>query len=547
VANLPRLPAICLALAAGCSARPLPLPVTVAPEDMGLAPDLGIATDLSEPTDFMMRASDLSFLADMSGALDLTSARDLSCIVNGPPRDPPTKLTFRDTDPTCGKVAGTLVVGRAAIECDVKRYLIYYGKSATAKLEPDPFASVLVTGSDVSYAIVSRLLPAGATHFLAYTANDYGENPTPAAVAIDETVWTDISVGQGPESAYSPSATIDSLDHKLDVITDDNSHFHRAALFRCNLDGTGCTYSDISAGDTSYSGLDPRAVIDVVNNKLVDVGLGGTFRCNLDGTGCTHPTVNLGHMIGGNHAPGVAIDYVNQKLLSVFESSDIGSPALLRCNLDGLGCTVSDISGGYVSSSIISPWAVIDTLNHKLLVAVNDVAAVYGPVLFRCNLDGTGCTYANLSAGRGVGISPVALIDSVNQKLLVVTTDEDQGSQLALYRCNLDGSDCLYLDISAGQGANSGIDPSAVIDTARQKLLVAAGKRPSGMASGLELALYSCNLDGTGCTYRDVSAGRPNSGGSASAVLDDIGRRLLVATEDDANQQRLSLFSVCLP
>jgi hypothetical protein len=72
---------------------------------------------------------------------------------------------------------------------------------------------------------------------------------------------------------------------------------------------------------------------------------------------------------------------------------------------------------------------VIDAAGGKLLVATQNSAKAEKPALFRCNLDGTGCTYRDISAGQGreSGRSPVALIDTANRKLLVVTTQTVPG------------------------------------------------------------------------------------------------------------------------
>jgi hypothetical protein len=71
--------------------------------------------------------------------------------------------------------------------------------------------------------------------------------------------------------------------------------------------------------------------------------------------------------------------------------------------------------------------------------------------------------------------------------------------------------------LTASPSVSSGDNPSAVIDTASGKLLVVTGN-----GSIPKPALFRCNLDGTACTYTDISAGqagapRPSRG----IVLDD--------------------------
>jgi hypothetical protein len=77
------------------------------------------------------------------------------------------------------------------------------------------------------------------------------------------------------------------------------------------------------------------------------------------------------------------------------------------------------------------------------------------------------------------------VIDAINAKLLVVTTNDANSGKPALFRCNLDGTGCTYTDISAGQGTGSGFGPSAVIDTINDKLLVLTANGTNADKPGL--------------------------------------------------------------
>ena len=114
----------------------------------------------------------------------------------------------------------------------------------------------------------------------------------------------------------------------------------------------------------------------------------------------------------------------------------------------------------------------------KLLVVTTNNANGGKPALFRCNLDGTGCVYTDLSAGQGAGSGffPSAGIDTAGGKLLVVTTNNANGGKPALFRCNLDGTGCVYTDLSAGQDAGSGFFPSAVMDTVGRQAALCHGQ-----------------------------------------------------------------------
>ncbi|HEY3235864.1 MAG TPA: hypothetical protein VGJ84_14195, partial [Polyangiaceae bacterium] len=252
--------------------------------------------------------------------------------------------------------------------------------------------------------------------------------------------YTDISAGQDGRSGFVPSLVVDATNSKLLVATSNGANSAKPALFRCDLDGSGCTYTDISAGQGIDRGWTPSAVIDMTSAKLLVV------------------TDNLYHR-----------------------------PSLFRCNLDGSGCSYTDISAGQGPGSGYTASAVIDSTNRKLLVATRNASNSGKPALFRCNLDGSGCTYTDISAGRGVdsGWSPSAAIDATNGKLLVVTENGANANKPALFRCHLDGTGCTYTDISVGQGANSGLAPSVVIDMVNGNLLVVTDNGANSDKPGL--------------------------------------------------------------
>jgi hypothetical protein len=362
--------------------------------------------------------------------------------------------------------------------------------------------------------------------------------------------YADISAGQGAGSGLSPSALVDAKNKKLLVVTENGANAHKPTLFRCDLDGTGCSSIDISAGERSGSGYQPSAVIDGASGKLLVVTKDGAFsrpslfRCNLDGTSCTHTDISAGQGENSGSFPSAVIDTTNRKLLVVTTNgASSNKPSLFRCNLDGTGCFHIDISAGVGANSGYSPSAVIDATNGKLLVVTENGASSFKPSLFRCDLDGTGCSHVDISAGQGSesGTAPQALIDATNGKLLVVTTERGSSSKPGLFRCDLDGTGCTHADISAGQATGSGDSPSAVIAAANGKLLVVTTNR----ASSNKASLFRCDVDGTGCVHVDISAGQgTGSGRNPSAVIDLVTKRLLVATTNESQHDKLSLFSV---
>jgi alpha-tubulin suppressor-like RCC1 family protein len=377
--------------------------------------------------------------------------------------------------------------------------------------------------------------------------------------------YSDISAGQGRYSGAYPSAVVDNLNGKLLVVTQDGANGGRPALFRCNLDGTGCTFSDLSVGHGANCGDNPSAVVDSANGKLLVVTQDGAnenkpalFRCSLDGTGCAYADLSAGQGADTGYLPSAVIDSANRKLLVVtYNGANSYNPALFRCGLDGTGCTYVDLSAGLavnpndrpfaISNITVNggnrPFALIDTENSKLLVLSNNNANDRKPALIRCDLDGTQCAYADVSAGQGPysGYWPTAVIDYIGGRLLVVTGNNANGAKPGLFRCKLDGSECTYADLSAMQGVNSGFYATAAINAARSKLLVVTDNG----ANAYKPALFLCNLDGTGCTFTDLSAGHDvYSMWEPSVVVEAANDRLLVVV--DSNVDRPALFSIGL-
>src|SRR5262249_42319454 len=123
-----------------------------------------------------------------------------------------------------------------------------------------------------------------------------GEDAWGSASALRPSVsitFADLSAGHAPASGRAPSPVIDEVNRALVVVTEDGSNGSRPGLFRCSLDGTGCEYKDISAGEGEKSGRSPSAIFDRRNRKLLVVtsnfardGKPGLFRCDADGTNC---------------------------------------------------------------------------------------------------------------------------------------------------------------------------------------------------------------------------------------------------------------------
>lgn len=299
---------------------------------------------------------------------------------------------------------------------------------------------------------------------------------------------TDLSAGQGSSSGRYPNAVIDYSNQKLLVVTRNVSNNSKPSLFRCNLDGTNCNHVDISAGQGTYSAGEaiqhstgPKIVIDNFNQKLLVVsandansGKLSLFRCDIDGSNCNHTDISAGQGANSGQFLNILIDQVNKKLLSFTTNVANGSKtSLYRCNLDGSNCTHIDISSGFVG---YFPSPNIDYTNMKLIVAAQRGGTGGGvPSLIRCNLDGTNCTNTDIAATPNLNQSYRYIgstLDINNNKVLVAINDSQNSYKPKLIRCDLVGTNCSYKDISVGQGMYSGTFPVVLINQYSGKLFV---------------------------------------------------------------------------
>lgn len=465
-----------------------------------------------------------------------------------PPTHEASSISFHDGDPRANLVDGTVLIGKAADESDVANYNLYWLSFAIKKVSL--VATLPKTGADLAYPLQGSV-PATAGGLMVLTSNAAGEMTTgPSTFALDNTAsHYDISAGQPANSGWSPSAVLDTTNQKLLVATLDNANKNRVGLFSCNAFAV-CAYTDISAGAPAESGHDPSATIDVANGKLLvatnDYSNGkklSLFRCNLDGSGCTYSDISAGQPPSSADVPIALVDATNAKLLVVVQNTAASTIAgLYRCNLDGTGCAYVDISAGRGANSGKGPVAVIDTINQKLLVATYDSNNLYGPGLFRCNLDGTGCTYVGINVGPSLSATVEGItIDAANKKLIITQINGFLPSSPGLFRCNLDGSGCVY---QALPGADM-VYLQPVIDPVNNKLWV--GADDASKSTGGKPAAIRCNIDGSGGMSFSVAVNQgPKSGSAAQTLYDAANKRLLMVTEDDSNSAKLSLFVVDL-
>jgi len=322
----------------------------------------------------------------------------------------------------------------------------------------------------------------------------------------------------GMPTGYGADAVVDVAHHKILIVIPSGRDVYGPMLYRCDLDGTGCGAFNISVGREPLGlNFTLRAAIDEVSQKLLVAVKDGTrcaespdlmtcpqplglWRCNLDGSDCVTSTIStLPSTIGGSSdlLAEILVDSANRKLLFVAERNlkpaNTHTLILYRCNLDGRACTSVDIAKGQPRTTIAAyRYAAIDPVNRRLLVVASSPTAG-GPRLIRCNLDGTQCSDIDISAGVSgplTGVSMTLAVDTTNQKLLAVGRNDKAPGRPALYRCDLDGTKCQYIDLDAGQKGASGRAPAAVIDPISGKLLVGTCELGTGPA----LSLFSIGL-----------------------------------------------------
>lgn len=454
----------------------------------------------------------------------------------------PQRVTFGDRDPRKGFGEGTITVTRALDETRVESYRVFWSDGAGARLGtagdlPKNLASLTIE------LAAGALIPSGATHLAAVAVGKNAESIEISTKGDNFPRLSDIGGNFGRDALYGPQIAIDPINAKALAVGRDSSG--RPSLRRCNLDGTGCVARLLDAGRGNDTGEFPSVVVDTTNKKLLVVTNDTSreerpslFRCELDGTGCVWRDLSAGRGPRSGQWPVALLDAANAKLLVVTpDTSDGAAVSLYRCALDGTVCVRSAISTQIPMSTDLA--ATIDVANAKLVV----VRGLAGKLVqHRCSLDGTGCVDSDISAGQLVGAarSPAIAIDSVGDRVVVVTTDDSDVNNLSrslLYRCALDGSDCAATIIGE---ANTGWRPRVIARP--NELLVGTnsfGTTPMGPI------LRRCALDASACSRIDLGV-VPADGVDPTMALDPTGTKVLFVAQNSGDHQQAMLFRYAL-
>jgi len=459
-----------------------------------------------------------------------------------------------DSVKACSLVSADVSISRAADESDLTDYVIYWGSDAATKIG-SAIGTVSKTGGNLTFSLVNVARPTNATYILVFTKNSTGEMATGVSTTFTEVgqyITQEIAAGQDVNSGLQPSVAIDGAGAKLLVVTKNGQNSNKAALFRCDLNGTGCGYSDVSGGQDAESGTLPTALVDTTNNKLLVVTASGATPkpalsvCDLNGSNCGFVDISAGKSAGVGEELTATLDKTNSKLVVATRNGANNHPAMFRCDLSGANCAFTDVAlAAFGASGDVGHWpsVVVDEVNSKVLVVSTNLDNNSKLALFRCDLDGSNCTYTDISAGQGTGsgYAPKALIDTLNKKLLVVTNNAANAGKLALFRCDLNGTNCVYADISAAQPGTSlaGNRPAAMIDPVGRKLLVASIRFDSADRPGL----WRCELDGTQCTFYDFT--RAGTEGFIAAAFNPTTRSVFVSLVGTTNTGKPTFVGIC--
>jgi hypothetical protein len=140
----------------------------------------------------------------------------------------------------------------------------------------------------------------------------------------------------------------------------------------------------------------------------------------------------------------------------------------------------------------------------------------------------------NFVRQRGIDVQaesidvPSTLIDAKNQRLLIVGQDEVASRQLpSLVSCQLDGTGCIYRDLTNGQTTGKiARRTGAVIDETNDKLLVVT----DGGNAGSDPTLFRCNRDGTNCDgAKDLGAPSMAGVNRINVAVDDVNKKFLAS------------------
>lgn len=205
--------------------------------------------------------------------------------------------------------------------------------------------------------------------------------------------------------------------------------------------------------------------------------------------------------------PRIAFDEANRKLMIV------SAPGIyMHCALDGSTCTATDITQGHDFANPARP--AVDDVHGSVLLAAATTATRTNGFVIPTTFDGVSSPAVDFTdpTVAGSGLNPAAVVDSVRHRLLNVVrvTDTVYGTNTSgsdvLYDCDFGMTACNRRDIGVGATptaapASSGNSPTVAFDAAAQMLYV-VGLGPVKADAPPFLLVCPTASSGT-CTGRD--------------------------------------------
>ena len=215
-------------------------------------------------------------------------------------------------------------------------------------------------------------------------------------------------------------------------------HTNAGGLVKCSVDGANCSVIDVSYLNLTDNNFFGAALAATSNNLFVGApgihtNAGGVYKCSLDGTGCSE--------IDGSYLGFIDLDLFGASLLVSNNNLFIGAygvhthaGGIYKCDLDGTGCAAVDTN--YLS--------LLDNTQFGVSLAASDSNLFVGAMnnnqgVYKCNLNGTGCEFIahNYTVGVQIGNS-LAIRDN---NLFIGSSTANAYAGVVL-KCHFDASDC---------------------------------------------------------------------------------------------------------
>ena len=385
------------------------------------------------------------------------------------------------------------------------------------------------------------------------TASIDSESVTKSTTVVDNDNYTsDLStlLGESFNSGLNPSIGIMDSNLKFYVALKDASNSSKLGMYSCDLSGANCLkMSKTSLLLDIYNGSRPKLAIDQDTNSIFVTTTNSTFatvvwKINNNLTIDSRSTnIKDGANILYNfdydmYNPYPANVIVNGNLINLYDNS-AGTTFFQSIYPDlfiyDFPSAVRDYGlQNYAVGSRGFLYNNSDNYLYKALTVGADLFlssnTLYYPVIEKIDTNGNSVGSLEIFSHLG-GLTPDLGIDTINNKIILLTANYSLGGIPFIFRCDLTAfiaSSCTEHDISSGMPSSTYF-PKLNIDLVNQKLLVLA-------YNGDILYLYHCNLDATNCKVTPISGTKSiltsSDEHNFDSIIDTVNNRLLVVFTD---------------